>query len=294
MKKIFLMLVVLIGSTILPVKADNDGFHFIPVPKGYRLVWHDEFDGSELNPDWWTYEVQRPGWVNSELQTYVDDSPSAIAADTVGSRVRRLGCPRVPEGVSVTDVADGILTITASKHGDDVYSARLYAMVDSGWQYGIFEARMKLPKGRGAWPAFWMKPVHPRYGWPRFGEIDIMEAVGYRPDYTQSGVHTGFYNAKNHNQQARERNTVGTEDEFHIYSLEWTPDEIISYVDGEKLFTFKNDHKGDDMTWPFDSPFYMILNLAWGGSWGGKNGVDESALPTKMEVDYVRVFQKKQ
>ncbi|MCM1076971.1 MAG: glycoside hydrolase family 16 protein [Bacteroides sp.] len=268
--------------------AESGGFHFIPIPKGYKLAWHDEFDGTELNPDWWTYEVRESGYYNNELETYVDDSPTARSRQHSAA----VKGPVAPEGVNVTEVADGILKIRAVKHGDSIYSARIYAMVDSGWKYGIFEARIKLPKGRGTWPAFWMEPVRNVYKWPRCGEIDIMEEVGYRPDYTQSAIHCGEYNHLKHNQKALERMTPGVEDEFHTYSAEWTPEAIVTYVDGQKLLTFENDGKGDDMTWPFDKPFYMILNLAWGGSWGGMKGVDESALPAEMEVDYVRVFQK--
>ncbi len=249
----------------------QDGFHLIEVPENYRLVWHDEFDGNQLDSAAWSYEVHPKGWANNELQTYVD-----------GFR----------DDVNVTEVADGVLTIRAYKEGDDVYSARLNAKVKEGWQYGIFEARIKLPKGRGTWPAFWMKPVHGRYSWPKCGEIDIMEEVGYRPDYTTSAIHCGAYNHTKSNQKAAEIHTEGVEDDFHVYRLEWTPDSITTSVDGRRVFKYDNDGKSDYMTWPFERPFYIILNLAWGGSWGGMKGTDDFALPAEMKVDYVRVFQK--
>lgn len=94
-------------------------------------------------------------------------------------------------------------------------------------------------------------------------------------------------------QKTAERLTEGAEDGFHVYRLEWAEDHITTYVDGVKLLSFNNDGKDNVATWPFNKPFYVILNLAWGGSWGGMNGVDETALPATMEVDYVRVFQKK-
>lgn len=245
------------------------------VPQGYELVWHDEFDGDSLDASVWTHEVKDAGWVNKELQTYVDGAHN---------------------GRNVTEVADGKLIITAFKEGDKVYSGRVYAMKDSGWQYGIFEARLKLPKGKGTWPAFWMMPVPgkgERARWPRCGEIDIMEEVGFNPDYTSSSIHCESYNHVKGTQKTAERLTPGAEDDFHTYRLEWTEDYIRTFVDGEVLFTFDNDKQGNVSTWPFSKPFYLIFNLAWGGMWGGAKGVDESALPARYEIDYVRVFQKK-
>ena len=131
-------------------------------PEGYSLVWQDEFDkGSELNPDDWTHEVKGSGWVNHELQNYVNH--------------------KTPEGKLVTEIRGGKLRITALKENGKVYSGRVYAKVKQGWQYGYIEASIKLPKGKGTWPAFWMMPVNFR-SWPADGEIDIMEEVGYHPN----------------------------------------------------------------------------------------------------------------
>jgi len=246
----------------------------IKVPEGYELVWHDEFEGNSLNTADWKHEVQGPGWVNNELQTYVNGSY---------------------DGKPVTEVKDGILSINCFKHAGKVYSGRIYARVNDGWCYGIFEARIKLPKGKGTWPAYWMMPVNNDFGsnpWPRCGEIDIMEEVGYHPEYTSSSIHCDSYNHVKGTQKTAERLTQGSQDEFHIYRLEWTSDYIKTYVDDSPLLTFTNDGKGNVSTWPFNRPFYLILNLAWGGDWGGAMGVDENALPATMEVDYVRVFQK--
>lgn len=248
----------------------------IKVPEGYELVWNDEFNGSELDTDKWTYEVQNPGWVNNELQHYVRGSY---------------------DGTPVTTVADGILTITAFKSGNRVNSARIYGNVDTGWQYGIFEARMQLPTGKGTWPAFWMMPVNNNFStnpWPRCGEIDIMEEVGYNPDYTSSSIHCESYNHTIGTQKTAERLTSGAQTDFHVYRLEWDEKGITTYVDDTRLLYFANDGKGNISTWPFDKPFYLILNLAWGGDWGGAMGVDESALPANFKIDYVRVFQRKQ
>ena len=148
-----------------------------------------------------------------------------------------------------------------------------------------------MPKGKGTWPAFWMMPVK-FTAWPDDGEIDIMEEVGTNPNYVSSSLHAlGHYHANN-TQVTKERYLAGAEDDFHVYALEWTSQYIQTYVDGEKLLYYENDGSGK-RNWPYNEPFYVILNLAWGGSWGGMNGVDEGALPCTMEVEYVRVFQKK-
>lgn len=247
----------------------------IEVPEGYTMVWHDEFDkGTTLDPASWTHQVANPGWVNNELQTYVNGSY---------------------DGTRVTEIKDGKLHITATKLSDKIVSGRVYAKENTGWQYGIFEAKIRLPKGKGTWPAFWMMPVNNDFGanpWPRCGEIDIMEEVGYHPDYTSSSIHCESYNHVKGTQKTAERLTKGAEDEFHVYRLEWTENYIRTYVDGKLLLNFENDGRGKVETWPFNKPFYVILNLAWGGNWGGAQGVDESALPATMQVEYVRVFQK--
>lgn len=239
-------------------------------PAGYHLVWSDEFNGSSLSNDW-THEVQSSGWVNNELQNYVNG--------------------KSPEGNRVTEVNGGSLHINCFKENGKIYSGRVYAKVNTGWTYGYFEARLKLPTGKGTWPAYWMMPV--KYtGWPGCGEIDIMEEVGCVPNEVSSSIHCSAYNHPNNTQKTKARMLYNAEGEYHIYALEWTEDFIKTYVDGELLFTFMNDGKGDDKTWPFHVAFYPIFNLAWGGNWGGMKGVDETALPVTYSIDYIRVFQK--
>jgi len=245
----------------------------INTPAGYVLVWQEEFNSSETGlPDtgqWW-YETGDGGWGNNELQDYV--------AGTY-------------KGQKIAQVADGKLTITAQKIDGKVRSVRMNT--SKSWTYGYFEARLKLPKGKGTWPAFWMMPKN-FTGWPKDGEIDIMEHVGYHQDYVSSSIHCTAYVHSNGTQKTKERYLKGATDEFHVYALEWTPEYIRSYVDGEQLFYYKpEDHgKRNYDTWPFDNPFYLKLNLAWGGNWGGAMGIDESCLPAVYEIDYVRVFQK--
>ena len=241
-------------------------------PEGYSLVWHDEFDkGSELNADDWYHEVQNSGWVNHELQNYVNH--------------------KTPDGKLVTEVRNGHLRITALKENGKVYSGRVYAKRNTGWKYGYIEASIKLPKGKGTWPAFWMMPVNFR-SWPADGEIDIMEEVGYHPNYVSSSLHANAHVHSNGTQVTHEMYCEGAEGEFHTYAIEWTAQNITTYVDGKVQLSYDNRGLGRD-DWPYDDPFYVIFNLAWGGDWGGAQGVDEAALPVTMEVDYVRVFLKK-
>ncbi len=252
------------GGTRRAVKVSQAGVEApdteITAPDGYSLVWNDEFDGTELSSDW-TFEVAGPGFVNNELQNYV-------------------------KGNDVAEVSNGTLKINLYKDGNDIKSARIYAKRNQGWKYGYIEASIKLPEGKGTWPAFWMMPVN-FTSWPGDGEIDIMESVGYDPNVVVSTIHCNKYNNGGTAIESARTSVATAYSEFHKYALEWTADKMMFYVDGKQLLTYNNDGTGKD-AWPFDSPFYVILNLAW----GGLQGVDESCLPATMEVDYVRVFQK--
>jgi len=245
---------------------DESGY----VPEGYTKVWSDEFDnGTELNADDWTHEVKQPGWVNHEKQYYLDH--------------------KTPGGNLVTELKGDALIIRCLKESGRICSGRVYAHVKTGWKYGYIEARIKLPKGKGTWPAFWMMPVNFK-SWPADGEIDIMEEVGYHPNYVSSSLHANAHVHSNGTQVTHEMLCAGAEDEYHIYSIEWTGEKITTYVDGNKQLEYANRGLGRD-DWPYDDPFYIILNLAWGGDWGGAQGVDDSALPVEMKIDYVRVYQ---
>ena len=254
--------------TVTQSAAEKPAYY---APEGYQLVWHDEFDeGTELNKVDWTHEVQNSGWVNHELQNYVNHT--------------------TPKGHNVTEIMDGKLQIHCFKEDGKVYSGRVYAHVKEGWKYGYIEASIKLPKGKGTWPAFWMMPVNFR-SWPADGEIDIMEEVGYHPDFVSSSLHANAHVHSNNTQVTHEMYCKGAEGEFHTYAIEWTAQNITTYVDGKVQLSYDNRGLGRD-DWPYNDPFYVIFNLAWGGDWGGSQGVDESALPVTMEVDYIRVFQK--
>lgn len=251
------------------------------VPEGYRLVWSDEFDDTSngLPSNEWWFETGNSGWGNNEPQCYVD---RVLNADTVAG------------------VGGGKLTITAHKldapyadsrptPGADIISARMNTR--QAWTYGYFEMKARLPGGRGTWAAFWMLPQNFQ-SWPLDGEIDIMEYVGYRPDVTQASVHTEAYNHVAHTEKTATRSAPGAERKFYTYALLWTENEIKGYFEGREYFSFSNDHAGDKRTWPFNVPFYLKLNLAIGGNWGGSEGIDDAIFPAKYEVDYVRVYQK--
>ncbi len=247
----------------------------ITTPAGYQLVWRDEFNDPSLimpdTKDWW-YETAGPGWVNNEKQTYVAGRKGDIIT---------------------ADVSKGTLKIHLVEKDGEYLSARVNTK--QGWTYGYFEARLKLPKGLGTWPAFWMMPTEGGNSWPSCGEIDIMEHVGADLNQVSSSIHCKAYYHAINTQKTKARYLKGATDEFHVYALEWTPEYIRSFVDGEQLFYYNPDDysKGRNAdTWPFNKPFQLKLNLAWGGDWGGYKGMDYDCLPQTYEIDYVRVFQK--
>ena len=246
---------------------------------GYILVWEDEFDGDSLNLEDWNYEYHEPGWVNNELQEYVDS----------------------PENVYVED---GHLVIQALKQvaadGTVSYtSGRINTQNKHDYTYGKFEIRAKMPIGAGFLPAIWMMPTDENlYGqWPKCGEIDIAEVLGDKPGTLYSTLHWGYPHMQG---QGNYSLTLARfSDEYHVFACEWEPGEIRFYVDGmmyhkETDWYTKRDGFGEvTFPAPFDQPFYLILNLAVGGDWPGdpteKTTFDEKA---QLCVDYVRVYQK--
>ncbi len=241
-----------------------------------RLVWSDEFNYTGL-PDSskWGYDLgdgcpNLCGWGNNELQYYT-------AGRSENARVE-----------------NGCLVIEArrEKTGAREYSsARLVSRHKGDWTYGRMVIRAKLPVGRGVWPAIWMLPTEWAYGnWPNSGEIDIMEHVGYLPDSIFGTVHTGRYNGMLGTQKSVGLRSTDLSRKFHEYSIEWDAEKIDFLFDGRRYQSFKNTHEGIG-AWPFDRDFHLLLNVAVGGNWGGKMGVDTAVWPQKMLVDYVRVYQ---
>ena len=235
-----------------------------------ELVWADEFDYTGLPDDTkWSCEVGGGGWGNNELEYYTD---------------KRLENARV---------ADGVLTIEARKEpfgGRQYTSARMVSRQKGDWLYGRIEVRAKLPSGRGTWPAIWMMPTESAYGgWPNSGEIDIMEHVGYNPNVVHATIHTDYYNGAEGTQQGSSLTVPDAFTAFHVYAVEWTPAKLEFYIDNTKYFTYYSTT--DYRSWPFNKQFYLIMNIAVGGNWGGAQGVDDAVFPARMEIDYVRVYQ---
>lgn len=240
--------------------------------ENFRLVWSDEFDGDAVNQDYWSFETGATGWGNNELQNYTDGENAVVK--------------------------EGHLTITASKVGPqvrqkrgDYTSVRMITKGKKEFLYGRIEARAKMPKGTGTWAAFWMLGAgHPEVMWPHCGEIDIMEYVGYDPDVHNVAIHNGasFGNTRNKSKIAVEDADEG----FHVYGLIWDKYSLKFYVDdvANIFYTYKPEQYNRD-TWPHCAPYYIILNLAVGGGWGGKKGVDDTIFPVDYVVDYVRVYQ---
>src|ERR1043165_9972435 len=199
-------------------------------------------------------------------------------------------------------VEGGRLVIEARREphkGREYTSARLVTKGRMDWTYGRFEVRAKLPSGRGTWPAIWMLATKQNYGhdyWPDNGEIDIMEHVGFDPDVIHASVHCRAYFFTAGTQKTATIRLPTASSEFNPYRIDWSPEEIIAFVNGREYFRFKNERlsnpRADYRQWPFDKPLYLVLNLAVGGSWGGEKGVDTTIWPRRMEVDYVRVWQR--
>ncbi len=264
---VFFILYTILSSLVFLSCGKKEEAPVYPVPEGMELVWSDEFDyDGAPDPEKWNYSLGDNGWGNAELQDYTDSAKNA-------------------------HVKKGVLTITALNENGGWTSARLKTQYKNAWKYGFFEIRAKLPHGRGTWPAIWMLPVRDTYGgWPRSGEIDIMEHVGFDENVIHTSIHTRDFNHKNGNQKTNSIKIPGAVKDFHTYALEWTEESIRWYIDGEVCYSYDNPGTGIG-GWPFDIPYYIILNLAIGGTWGGMEGISSGMKKAVMEVDYVRVYQ---
>ena len=162
-------------------------------------------------------------------------------------------------------------------------------------RYGRVEVCARLTAGkRGLWPAIWLMPSESKFGtWPKSGEIDVMENVGYEPGVVRASVHTEHNHRRRGNHNRRVAGVRDCHDEFHVYAVDWTSERLDFYVDDRKFYTYANDHKGHAQ-WPFDEAFHLILNVAVGGSWGGRRGVADDACPAEMAVAFVKAFQRRE
>jgi beta-glucanase (GH16 family) len=229
-----------------------------------KLIWNDEFEyNGQPDSSKWSYDLGNgfDGWGNHELQHYTRSAENVV-------------------------VKNGKLLITAIKKDSSWTSARLKSAGRKTWTYGKFVFRAKLPKGKGTWPALWMLGENiSTAGWPACGEIDVMEHVGKNPTVVQAAMHTPASHGDTVDKNSTLVPTFDTE--FHNYEVLWTKEKIEFFVDGQSFYIYQPAVR-DAKTWPFDNPFYLILNVAIGGGFGGE--VDPSVTTATMEVDYVRVY----
>lgn len=245
----------------------------------YELVWAEEFEGTSLDLNTWTIEVNGSGGGNSEKQYYTDRTDN----------IR---------------VKDGNLEIQLRKetYGNKSYtSGRINSKEKKAFKYGKIEARIKVPSGGGTWPAFWMMGNdYSKRGWPQCGEIDIMEHIGNQPSMVSFALHTVKQNGDRGNNWNSKIYPGEVENEYHTYGIEWVEEEsagldcIWFTYDGERKAVKSEDsaHKNDNSYWPFNKEFFIILNLAVGGKMGGE--IDDSMFDHDviMYVDWVRVYQR--
>lgn len=244
---------------------------------GYNLVWEDDFEDG-ISEDDWNYELHEPGWVNNELQSYVKSEENVYTKDG----------KLVIKPVETTD-----------ENGNTAYtSGRVNTQGKHDFTYGLFEASIKMPKGQGFLPAFWMMPTDENlYGqWPRCGEIDIAEVLGSDTGTAYGTIHYG--NPHKESQGSYTLSEGDFAEEFHTYACEWNPGEIKWYVDGNLIHTANDWYSATEglgeITFPapFDQPYYIIFNLAVGGNWPGNPDESTDIAGATYEIDYVRVYQK--
>jgi len=249
----------------------------MPRPESARLVWSEEFGERSLDQRHWSFETShnKQGWFNGERQYYS------------ANRFQNL---RLSDGRLIIQARTEKLSAAAYPDwgGQSYTSARIISK--PAWRYGFFEVRAKLPCARGMWPAIWMLPKNMQH-WPDDGEIDIMEQVGAEPNIIYATLHSGRYNHTLGTQRGAHRAVPTSCTAFHRYQLDWRPDSITIGIDDEAVLRVIRNATDGKPEWPFDRPFRMILNLAVGGAWAGAKGIDDAAMPQRMEIDYVRVWQ---
>jgi beta-glucanase (GH16 family) len=255
----------------------------LPPPPTWVLAWSDEFDGaagSSFDAAKWAPELGGDGWGNQEREFYTT-RPENIAQDGSGHLV-------------ITARAEPATTTLSCWYGTCHYtSARIRTKGLFSQTYGRFEARLKIPRGQGLWPAFWMLGDNiTTVGWPKSGEIDIMENIGREPSIVHGTMHGPGYSGAGGIGAPYTLATGTFADDFHTYAVEWMPGLITWFVDDTKYFQAAPEHLPSSGTWVFDHPFYLLLNVAVGGGW--PNDPDATTtFPQAMVVDYVRVYKAK-
>ncbi len=243
---------------------------------GWSLVWSDEFNSTTLNASNWSFDIGGSGWGNNELQTYTSRNENAYLEG--GSLVIRA----LKESYSGPDNKTRNYT-----------SARLLSKRKFAQAYGRFEARIKIPRGQGIWPAFWLLGGNiETAGWPKCGEIDVMENIGKEPSTVHGTLHgPGYSGARGITEAYRLPLGQKFSDAFHSFAVEWEPNVIKFYVDGLLYKTRTPADLPAGTAWVFDHPFFIILNVAVGGVFPGSPDAT-TVFPQLMQVDYVRVYQR--
>ncbi|WND03584.1 glycoside hydrolase family 16 protein [Temperatibacter marinus] len=241
--------------------------------KKWTLVFEDNFDSSTLDSKNWAIShgngcPELCGFGNKELQAYNKDNVKLKEGKLILSAHYKQAMERDYQAGKITTEPMG------------------------GWKYGKFSVRAKLPKALGTWPAIWMLPQDWSYGsWPKSGEIDIMEHVGFEVDAVHGTIHTEAYNHSIKTHKGKEVIVKGATEAFHTYTVTWTKDVLIWDIDGQEYFRIPRQKTDTAKEWPFDQKFHLILNVAVGGTWGGLKGINNAEYPTAMEVDWVKVWQ---
>jgi hypothetical protein len=249
------------------IGVDNTGYVSADSYPGKALAWSDEFDGDVIDLQNWTYDLGASGWGNQELQNYTSNSENSY-------------------------VSSGKLFIVAKQEGVHYTSARMKSIGLQEFQHGRIDVRAILPYGQGIWPAIWMLGANfPSSGWPACGEIDIMELVGSSPSTVHGTIHFGAdWNQHNYVGQGTSLPSGQTfADEFHVFSIEWDESGITWLIDDQPYYSVTSTVTGSQ-PYPFDNPFFFILNVAVGGQWPGYPDTT-TTFPQFMAIDYVRVFQ---
>lgn len=262
MKIIYLLSILLFSITTF--SQDNK----LPAESDWELIWNDEFEKDGM-PDTslWKYE-HGPNWYNEELQYY-----------TWGR----------PENAYVKD-GNLVIEVRHEKYGIRDYTSTRLNTID-GWKYGRMEIRARLPKGNALWPAIWMMPLESKYGgWPKSGEIDIMENWSSDQERILGTIHTEAYNHVIGTQLGGGMSVSEPWKNFYTYGIEWTEDQISWFIDDSVYYSVRKEEGAGPDKWPFDHPFRFILNVAVEKFAPGQ---EETWEKRTMDVDFVRVYRKK-
>jgi beta-glucanase (GH16 family) len=250
----------------------------------WKLVWSEEFNQAGL-PDnrSWIYET---GYIrNNELQFYTKARKENARVEdgflTIEGRKEQFPNPGYRPGADAKDRRRAQFA--------EYTAASINTFSKVSFLYGRLEVRARLPQGKGVWPAIWMMGTnHNQAGWPKCGEIDIMEFVGKEPGKVHATVH--YFGDGKHQQMGSALAVQKPWEDFHLYAVEWNSDRMDFYFDQQKYFTFPLDKAGSGPDNPFRKPHFLMVNLALGGAWGGP--MDDAVLPQKFQVDYVRFYQE--